>query len=115
MRLCKLPLAAVLSVLVSSSSVFALPIVLDFEGLQNVEAVEDFYNGGLGGNGSGPGTDFDIVFGDSALAVIDVDAGGGGNFANEPSPDTILFFLSGTTDSTRDSRSSMRRPITQAP
>jgi PEP-CTERM motif-containing protein len=96
MRLSRLPLVALVAVFVSSSPIFAATIVLDFEGLQDIEAVQDFYNGGLGGNGSGPGTDFDIVFGDSALAVIDADAGGGGNFANEPSPDTILFFLSGT-------------------
>ena len=32
----------------------AAVIVLDFEGLQDFEAVQEFYNGGFGGNGSGP-------------------------------------------------------------
>lgn len=70
--------------------------VLDFEGLQDLEPVEEFYNGGLGGDGSGPGPDFGIIFSDNALAIIDADAGGTGNFGGEPSPDTILFFLTGT-------------------
>ena len=71
-------------------------IVLDFEGLGNQEQVANFYNGGLGGSGSGPGPDYDITFGTNALSIIDADAGGSGNFANEPSPDTILFFLTGS-------------------
>ncbi|WP_376696213.1 hypothetical protein [Wenzhouxiangella sp. EGI_FJ10305] len=71
-------------------------VVLDFEGLENLEPVEEFYNGGLGGNGSGPGPDFGITFSDNAQAIIDSDAGGTGNFGGEPSPDTILFFLSGS-------------------
>jgi hypothetical protein len=95
MRLHQLPVV-VLIVLLSASPSFGSTIVLDFEGLGNFEQVLNFYNGGLGGSGSGPGTDFDIVFGDSALALIDGDAGGTGNFANEPTPDTILFFLTGS-------------------
>lgn len=71
-------------------------VVLDFEGLEDLEPVEEFYNAGLGGNGSGPGPDFGITFSDNAQAIIDSDAGGSGNFGGEPSPDTILFFLTGT-------------------
>lgn len=71
----------------------AAPIVLDFEGLGDVEPIEEFYNGGLGGFGSGPGPDFDLSFGADALAIIDQDAGGNGNFGSEPSPDTVMFFL----------------------
>lgn len=78
-----------------SSTLATAATVLTFEGLQNQEQILDFYNGGLGGNGSGPGPSFGIVFGPDALALIDADAGGSGNFANEPSPDTIAFFLSG--------------------
>jgi hypothetical protein len=74
----------------------AAVIVLDFEGLDNFEPVEDFYNGGTGGFGSGPGSDHNITFGETSLAVVDADAGGTGNFANEPSADTILFFLTGS-------------------
>lgn len=65
-------------------------IVLDFEGLGNLASIGDFYNGGGGPN-------YGVAFSDNALALIDFDAGGDGNFANEPSPSTILFFLSGTS------------------
>jgi hypothetical protein len=74
----------------------AAVIVLDFEGLQDFEAVQEFYNGGTGGNGSGPGTNFGASFSSDALALIDSDAGGGGNFGGEPSPNTALFFLQNT-------------------
>lgn len=74
----------------------AAVIVLNFEGLQDQEAVQEFYNGGTGGNGSGPGTNFGASFSPDALALIDSDAGGIGNFGGEPSPSTILFFLQNT-------------------
>jgi hypothetical protein len=67
-------------------------LLLTFEGLQDQEDILSFYNGGSGSLGS-TGPDLNIEFGASALAVIDADAGGGGNFANEPSPDTVGVFL----------------------
>jgi hypothetical protein len=70
--------------------------VLTFEGLQDLEPVGSFYNGGTGGNGSGPGPNLGAAFSSNALAVIDADAGGTGNIGGEPSPSTALFFLSGT-------------------
>jgi hypothetical protein len=70
-------------------------VVLTFEGLGNREAVGNFYNGGLGGSGSGPGSNFGVTFSSNALAIIDSDAGGTGNFGGEPSPSTVLFFLTG--------------------
>lgn len=69
-------------------------IVLDFEGLDDQEAVGGFYNGGTSENGNS-GTNYGIEFSDDTLSIIDRDAGGSGNFGNEPSPDTILFFLEG--------------------
>ena len=71
-------------------------VTLTFEGLGNFEPVSQFYNGGTGGNGSGPGTNYGISFSPNSLALIDSDAGGTGNFGGEPSPDTVLFFTSGT-------------------
>lgn len=71
-------------------------IVLDFEGLGDEEQILDFYNGGTGSFGSGPGTNYNIGFGSNALSIIDEDAGGSGNFGNEPSPSTVMFFLTGT-------------------
>lgn len=68
-------------------------IVLDFEGLQNNEPILNYYNGGFGGLGSGPGPDYDLTWSADSLAIIDADAGGSGNIGGEPSPDTALYFL----------------------
>jgi PEP-CTERM motif len=73
-------------------------IVLTFEGLQNNEQVLNYYNGGLGGNGSGPGPNYGIVFGSDSLAIISEAAGGTGNFDGAPSMPTVLYFLSGPGD-----------------
>lgn len=69
--------------------------VLTFEGLRDNEAILNFYNGGTGSLGSS-GPNYGIGFGADSLALIDADAGGSGNFANEPSPNTIAYFLSGS-------------------
>jgi hypothetical protein len=71
--------------------------VLTFEDLGNLEPVVGFYNGQLanGGIGSGPGPNFGITFSANALAIIDSDAGGTGNFGGEPSSSTGLFFMDG--------------------
>ncbi|WP_206603136.1 PTPA-CTERM sorting domain-containing protein [Leptolyngbya ohadii] len=82
--------------LLGASSAEAATIVLGFEGLQDLERVTNFYNGGLGSFGSGPGPNYGISFSSDALALIDADAGGGGDFGGEPSPSTVLFFLSNT-------------------
>lgn len=70
--------------------------VLTFEGLGDFESVSNYYNGGFGGNGSGPGTNYGVTFSDSALALIDSDAGGSGYIGGEPSPSTGLFFVGDT-------------------
>jgi hypothetical protein len=71
-------------------------IVLDFEGLQDLEPVLEFYNGGTGGYGSSSGSNYGITFSPNSLASIDSDAGGTGNFGGEPSPDTAMAFMTGT-------------------
>jgi hypothetical protein len=88
-------LAALTVALFGLGSAQAVPIVLDFEGLDDLEPVQQFYNGGTGGFGSGPGTNHGVAMSPNALAIIDADDGGSGNFGGEPSPVTILFFLEG--------------------
>lgn len=73
----------------------AAPIVLTFEGVGNKTSVLEFYNGGTDGAGNS-GSNYGISFSRASLGVIDRDAGGTGNIANEPSPSTVLFFLSGS-------------------
>ncbi|MCB1933874.1 MAG: PEP-CTERM sorting domain-containing protein [Candidatus Accumulibacter sp.] len=81
--------------LLYSASSFAVPVVLDFEGAGNLASLNDFYNGGTDSLGNS-GVNYGVSFNSDALAVIDSDAGGTGNIANEPSPNTVLFFLTGT-------------------
>lgn len=87
---------ALVAATATMSAAQAAPFVLTFEGLGNQESVGNFYNGGLGGNGSGPGPNFGVTFSPNSLAIIDADAGGTGNIGGEPTPDTVLFFLTGT-------------------
>jgi len=54
-------------------------VTLDFEGIGNGNPVGNFY---------AP----DYIFSPATLASVDSESGGSGNFANEPSPNTIMFF-----------------------
>ena len=83
----------------SSYTASAAVITMTFEGLQNLEAINNFYNGGTGSLGSA-GPNYGVEFGSDSLAVIASDSGGSGNFTGSlaPSPDTIGFFLSGPGD-----------------
>ena len=63
----------------------AAVVVLDFEGVGDYNPVGNYYGGGAGPN-------YGVVFSPLTLALVDADAGGHGNFANEPSPNTIMFF-----------------------
>lgn len=85
-----------LSMLYGSMNAYAATIVLDFEGLDNLESVGGFYNGGTSSNGN-MGPNLGVAFSDNTLAVIDQDAGGTGNFGGEPSPSTAMFFLTGAS------------------
>ena len=87
---------AALSVMAQQAS--ANVITLTFEGLQNLEPIDNYYDGGFGGSGSGPGPSYGITFGSQSLAIISNSAGGTGNFTNAPSPHTVAFFLSGPGD-----------------
>ena len=64
-----------------SAGAQAAPIVLTFEGVGNLNAVGNFY--------AAQG----VTFSPATLAIVDSDAGGTGNIANEPSPSTVMFFL----------------------
>jgi hypothetical protein len=81
--------------LLAASAAQATVLVIDFEGLADFESVDEYYNGGFGGDGSGPGLDWGIGFSNS-LAIKSIETGFSGNFTNAPSGNTILFFRSGT-------------------
>ena len=60
--------------------------VLTFEGLRNLEQVDDYYNGGSGSLGSGPGPNYGITFSSNALALVRQTP-----FPGDPSPPTVLL------------------------
>lgn len=71
----------------------AIGVLLDFENIGDLIEIRDFYDGGAASNGN-IGPDYNVTFAPNALAIVDADAGGSGNFANEPSPDSTMFWLS---------------------
>jgi hypothetical protein len=75
----KLALAAILAASIAAPASAAV-VTLDFEGIGDLNPVGNFY---------AP----DYIFSAATLALVDGDAGGSGNFANEPSADTVMFFL----------------------
>jgi hypothetical protein len=62
----------VLFIILGSLPARAIPFTLDFGGLQNNEQVLNFYNGGTGSLGSGPGPNYGIAFTSSFGAVTAV-------------------------------------------
>lgn len=75
----RVSLSLLLAVLAASPARAAL---ITFEGPANNTPVGSFY---------APVA----TFSPGAIALVDADAGGGGNFANEPSPNTIMYGPSG--------------------
>lgn len=85
-------LTGIFQILVFTSGIsHAAKIVLDFEGIGNLNPVNDFYDAQSYSPGT-PRRNFGIRFSDPATALVDLDAGGSGNFANEPSNDTAMLF-----------------------
>ena len=94
----KLLVILAITMFVGAVSAQAAVVVLTFQGLQDQEPILNYYNGGTGGFGSGPGTNYGVAFTADSLALISSDNGGSGNFSNAPGGDTIAFFLSGAGD-----------------
>jgi VPDSG-CTERM motif len=95
MKISKTILSMCLGVLFLLGSSAAQAVVLTFEGLQDNEPINNYYNGGTGGFGSGPGPNYGINFTSDSLALISTAGGGTGNFSGNPSGDTIMYFLTG--------------------
>ena len=86
----------VAAAVLAGASSWALGQSLPFEGLKDNEPVLNYYNGGLGGSGSGPGPALGITFSSNSLALIEnTQAGGTGAFRNEPSKFVTMYFLTG--------------------
>jgi hypothetical protein len=62
--------------------------ILTFEGLQSFEQVANYYDGGTGSFGSGPGPDYGITFSSYGLGYIPATP-----FPGDPSPPTVLLLF----------------------
>jgi hypothetical protein len=89
---------AVAGTLGAAAPAFAQVDILNFAGLNGAayEAVDNYYNGGYGGNGSGPGTNYGITFSSNGIVCdgypdCNSDQIPGGPGAN------ALFFQSGAS------------------
>ena len=91
MKFIKTAIAAA-SLVAAMAPAMAAVIVLDFEGVGNGANINNFYNGGTDSLGNS-GVNHGVAFSTATLGVVDSDAGGGGNIANEPSGQTAMFFL----------------------
>ena len=70
--------------------------VATFAGLKNLEFINEYYNGGTGSMGSGPGKDLQLTFTSNAQAIISASKGGSGNFIGNPGGSPVMFFANGT-------------------
>ena len=69
---------------------------MNYQGMGYLEPIQDYYNGGFAGFGSGPGPNFGVIWGDDSLALPN---GPGSNVENEPFGWTSsMIFLSGPGD-----------------
>ncbi len=75
-----------------SGGASAAGAVLTFEGLQNFEQVANYYNGGNGSLGTGPGPAYGVTFSAFGLAYIPGQQSGMVTpFPGDPSPPTVLL------------------------
>ncbi len=70
--------------------------IATFGGLKNLEFINNYYNGGTGSMGSGPGKDLHLEFTANAQVIISAAKGGSGNFDNNPGGYPVMFFQTGT-------------------
>jgi hypothetical protein len=82
---------ALATTMLMASEVHADVVTMTFEGLEDFEYVSDFYNGGLGGNGSGPGSNYGVSFPRSTISYVN-NGPSGAHFGGQPTPGTALSF-----------------------
>lgn len=90
----KIACGCAVAALLAAGNAAAAPIVLDFEGVGDIAAINNFYNGGTDASGAS-GTNYGISFSLDSIGVIDTDAGGSALISGMPSGTTVLGFFSG--------------------
>lgn len=86
-----------LSVILASRSQAQTKGVVNFGRLKNLEFINQFYDGGTGSLGSGPGPNYGLQFTANAQAIISAAKGGSGNFIGNPGGLPVMFFQAGNT------------------
>ncbi len=79
---------------ITSFQASALPLTIDAEDLGNQASMMAFYKGQTDFLGR-RGINYGVPVGTNSPSLIDGDSGDSGNFSNEPTTDTVMFFLSG--------------------
>jgi hypothetical protein len=74
--------------------------IVTFARLKNLEFIDQFYDGGMGSLGSGPGTNYGLQFTANAQIIISASKGGSGDFINNPGGYPVMFFQTGQTVTT---------------
>jgi len=69
--------------------------IVTFGVLRNLEFIDQFYDGGKGSLGSGPGPNFGLTFTSTAQTITSASKGGSGNFINNPGKFPVMFFQKG--------------------
>jgi hypothetical protein len=83
---------------------FLLPVLseaqtkanVNFVGLKNLEFINQYYEGGKGSLGSGPGPNYGLQFTANAQTIVSASKGGSGSFINNPGGNPVMFFQTGT-------------------
>ena len=70
--------------------------IATFGGLKNLEFINQYYDGGTGSMGSGPGKNLQLGFTSNSQVIISAAKGGSGNFINNPGGYPVMFFATGT-------------------
>ena len=90
----KIAAACAVAASLAAGSAAAEPILLDFEGIADFAAINDFYNGGTDSNGAS-GVNYGVGFSADSIGLTDSDAGGYGTIGGMPSGVGGLTFFSG--------------------
>ncbi len=85
--------------LLTATGASATVLTMTFEGLGDFEYARNFYNGGIGGNGNGPGTNYGVTFPGGTITYLNAYLNQGvlgARFGGEPTPNTALSFQQGS-------------------
>ncbi len=69
--------------------------IVNFARLKNLEFINQFYDGGLGSLGTGPGPNYGLQFTANAQVIISASKGGSGSFIGNPGNNPVMFFQTG--------------------